>query len=152
MKTCSKCKIEKHDILFYTKRRSLICKMCSRASALDRYHRSDKTKVKELMLKWRSNNRDRIRELEKIKRQRWKEKVLNHYSRVCVCCGEKDTRFLSVDHINGGGLKHRRESKISCMWRWLIDNEFPEGFQILCHNCNQAKYHYGKCPHLQIES
>ena len=22
---------------------------------------------------------------------------------------------------------------------WLIRNDFPEGFQILCHNCNTAK-------------
>ena len=28
-----------------------------------------------------------------------------------------------------------------------IKNNFPKGFQILCHNCNIAKGHYGKCPH-----
>ena len=22
---------------------------------------------------------------------------------------------------------------------WLVRNDFPEGFQILCHNCNTAK-------------
>ena len=23
--------------------------------------------------------------------------------------------------------------------KWLVDNNFPEGFQILCHSCNFAK-------------
>ena len=30
---------------------------------------------------------------------------------------------------------------------WIIKNNFPEGFKILCHNCNNAKGFYGKCPH-----
>jgi hypothetical protein len=32
----------------------------------------------------------------------------------------------------------------------VIQNNFPEGFQILCHNCNFAKgfpRNNGKCPH-----
>jgi len=33
-------------------------------------------------------------------------------------------------------------------YRWLVENDFPEGFQILCHNCNFAKSHNpGGCPH-----
>ena len=31
--------------------------------------------------------------------------------------------------------------------KWIIKNNFPKGFQILCHNCNSAKAVYGKCPH-----
>ena len=23
--------------------------------------------------------------------------------------------------------------------KWIIENNFPKGFQILCHNCNYAK-------------
>ena len=30
---------------------------------------------------------------------------------------------------------------------WMIKNNFPKGFQVLCHNCNLAKGFYGKCPH-----
>ena len=25
------------------------------------------------------------------------------------------------------------------LYEWIVDNSFPEGFQILCHNCNQSK-------------
>ena len=34
--------------------------------------------------------------------------------------------------------------------KWIIDNHFPEGFQILCQNCNFAKgmtKNNNKCPH-----
>ena len=31
--------------------------------------------------------------------------------------------------------------------KWIIENNFPKGFQILCHNCNVAKGLYGECPH-----
>lgn len=27
-------------------------------------------------------------------------------------------------------------------------NKYPEGFQILCMNCNWGKGIYGECPHL----
>ncbi len=34
--------------------------------------------------------------------------------------------------------------------KWVIENNFPKGFQILCHNCNYAKgikRNKNKCPH-----
>lgn len=83
--------------------------------------------------------------------------VINYYSdgtMCCKCCGEKEIKFLSVDHINGGGNKHRKELKFSKdgsggdIYRWLIKNNYPKGFQILCHNCNMAKGFYGTCPHI----
>ena len=33
---------------------------------------------------------------------------------------------------------------------WITRNDFPEGFQILCHNCNHAKgmkKNNNMCPH-----
>ena len=75
--------------------------------------------------------------------------VINHYGGKCACCGESTYEFLAIDHINGGGTAHRREIKGygSRMCDWLIKNNFPDGFQILCHNCNLAKGFYGQCPH-----
>jgi hypothetical protein len=60
--------------------------------------------------------------------------------------------FLALDHINGGGNAHRREVTGSAkggpkFYYWLRDNNYPPGFQVLCHNCNQAKATYGRCPH-----
>jgi hypothetical protein len=85
--------------------------------------------------------------------------VLIHYSGntpKCACCGENNIEFLSIDHINGGGNKHRSEifknykfpRSGTGFYRWLIKNDFPKGFRILCMNCNHSLGHYGYCPHL----
>lgn len=79
-----------------------------------------------------------------------RDKVIKHYSKgkiCCKCCGEEEPKFLSLDHIKGGGNKHRKEIRIN-LYQWCITNKYPKGFQVLCHNCNQAKGYYGKCPHL----
>lgn len=78
--------------------------------------------------------------------------VLSYYSDgipYCKCCGESTYEFLTVDHINNDGSKHRREigSRGDDICRWLIKNKFPSGFQILCMNCNFAKGKYKSCPH-----
>lgn len=33
---------------------------------------------------------------------------------------------------------------------WLKKNDYPKGFQILCHNCNMSKGFYGYCPHVGV--
>lgn len=67
----------------------------------------------------------------------------------CTCCGEEHLEFLAIDHINGGGCKHRKELKSLGLklYRWLRENNFPEGYRCLCHNCNQSHGLYGYCPH-----
>jgi hypothetical protein len=82
------------------------------------------------------------------KRQRLQ--VLEHYSKgkiECACCGDQTYEFLGVDHINGGGNAHRKKLKSKYILSWLVQNNFPTGYQVLCHNCNLAKGFYGKCPH-----
>jgi hypothetical protein len=56
----------------------------------------------------------------------------------CKNCGNADLRVLSLDHINGGGGKHAKETKNN-IYGDLIKRNFPEGFQVLCMNCNWAK-------------
>lgn len=73
--------------------------------------------------------------------------ILDHYDHRCACCGESRAEFLTIDHINGGGLAHRRSLKMPSIDRWLIAQNFPEGFQLLCWNCNLAKMIYRVCPH-----
>jgi len=69
---------------------------------------------------------------------------------VILPCPENEMAFLVIDHINGGGNQHRKEIKRSgsdSFYRWIRDNNYPDGFQILCANCNMAKGKDGVCPH-----
>lgn len=96
--------------------------------------------------KERKKNYDRLRRY----RQGFRDKVLDHYGRKCACCGETHEAFLTIDHINGGGRKHRLAIG-ACLsyilYRWIIEHNYPRNFQVLCFNCNIAKGQYGKCPH-----
>ena len=79
--------------------------------------------------------------------------ALIHYgggSPHCACCGDSRFEFLCLDHINGGGNAHRLAvtgSKRGSIAVWVEKNGYPEGFQVLCHNCNMAKHIYGSCPY-----
>lgn len=66
----------------------------------------------------------------------------------CNCCGESEPRFLQIDHVNNDGAKHRRQmgGGGNHLYLWLKRNKYPEGFQVLCANCNYAK-RFGPCPH-----
>jgi hypothetical protein len=93
-------------------------------------------------------------------------KVLQYYSKhlsnsnipCCNCCGEDShIEFLTIDHIAGKQemntepelkqLKYTSKLSGTSLVIWIKKNNFPKGFQILCHNCNQTKGYYGKCPH-----
>lgn len=129
-KQCRKCGQTKDVSEFYTYERR--CKVCRKAD--DRAY-------------WREHRSRRI-EAQRNRRKTARERVLAHYGARCVCCGEETIEFLSVDHINGDGADHRRsDSTVKDICLWLIKNDFPEGFRILCHNCNASLGRYGYCPH-----
>jgi len=84
------------------------------------------------------------------KRAEIKAKAFAHYGTKCSCCGEGEPMFLAIDHINGNGNDHRKKIKKygSAFYKWLVDQNFPEGFQVLCHNCNKGRWdNGGTCPH-----
>lgn len=80
-----------------------------------------------------------------------KLECLVRYSSVvpsCACCGLDDTEVLSIDHIEGVGRRHRKETGDgSNFYRWLQKNDFPSGYRVLCLSCNFARGAYGTCPH-----
>lgn len=94
--------------------------------------------------------RKRANETQRRQNKKAREIVLKAYGEKCACCGENEEAFLSIDHVNGGGTAHRKEIRVSSgktFYRWLINNNFPDGFQTLCMNCNVAKWKLGVCPH-----
>ncbi|MEK6897602.1 MAG: hypothetical protein AABW93_03675 [Nanoarchaeota archaeon] len=111
-----------------------------------REYKRDPEKFKERVRKYHALHPEVQREAGKRKRLRLRMGALEAYGMKCACCGESELKFLSIDHINGGGGKHRRKLK-GHFYQWLKVNKYPVGFQTLCHNCNQAKGYYGQCPH-----
>jgi hypothetical protein len=143
MKKCGRCKEFKAATEFYSDKSTHdglcnCCKDCSRVRSNEIYRRR-KTKDPEKILAYNRKN-------SKIYRERNRQTVLDHYGNVCVCCGETESVFLAVDHIEGGGTQHIKEIGTN-FYRWIINNKFPENLQLLCHNCNFAKHRLGKCPH-----
>jgi len=87
------------------------------------------------------------------KTQDLKYEVFSYYSKgkpKCACCGEnKSLDFLCMDHINGrkkgnGKIDGRRGSSL---YSYLRREDYPNGYQVLCWNCNAAKFVYLICPH-----
>ena len=92
--------------------------------------------------------KERGRAKQQERRTALRREVLAAYGSKCQCCGETEFQFLAVDHIDGGGAKHRRETSNN-VYQWLKKHDYPTGYQILCHNCNMAKGLYNQCPHNQ---
>ena len=79
--------------------------------------------------------------------------VLAHYGAVCECCKESEPAFLTFDHINGGGTKHRKETGRGKLHQWLRRHNYPQGYRVLCFNCNCGRaVNGGICPHLKVQS
>jgi hypothetical protein len=96
-------------------------------------------------------NRERLIEQQREYRVKLRLEVLSHYSNgepKCACCKESQIEFLAIDHINGGGTKHRKRIGGGMhTYLWLKKQGYPKGYRVLCHNCNQAYGFFGYCPH-----
>ena len=117
-----------------------------------KYRLEHKNELAEYQRNWWHKNKDRISERVKKNRNSWysrqKQKCLNYYGGKCECCGETEPLFLCIDHINGNGNKHRKEITNEKIYAWLIRESFPDGFRLLCYNCNNGRERNGGlCPH-----
>lgn len=65
--------------------------------------------------------------------------MLTHYGTKCQCCGEKQVEFLTIDHINNDGNKHRKETNYSNIYSWLRQNDYPKQRTKIVH-CKREKY------------
>jgi hypothetical protein len=86
----------------------------------------------------------KCRDKDTADKARYKQAAIDGYGGpICVGCGCKDYEILEIDHIGGGGCKHRREIGMgNNIYRWLAVNNFPPGFRVLCPTCNK-KAHKG---------
>lgn len=99
-------------------------------------------------------NKDRLRRriAEKKFALALKHECLEFYGGECNCCGERAIQFLTIDHLEGKGNIHRKllfKHNVGGvhMYRWLKKNNYPDGYAVLCMNCNWATRNGESCPH-----
>jgi hypothetical protein len=169
-KRCNKCFKFKEMSNFHKNRNQ--CKECIK-TMWNKYHIKNSQKRNRQSLKYYYNHKEEIAQKNynlyhsdiKYKEKRLKNriewnknnkiKVLEYYTNPkgiiqCNCCNEKNINFLCIDHINGNGNKHRIESGSHDLYSWLLKNNLPIGFQVLCYNCNLNKHNNNICFHQRI--
>jgi len=165
MKQCCRCKKLKQETEFWIDKRAKdgfdsACKECREPVRKAYYHRMKnkypekmREKAREGSARWRKKNPERNKQLGREFHKREKLMVFEKYGIngiKCACCGEIEFKFLCIDHIDGCGKEKRKiQGGGPKLYHWLKKNNYPKGFQILCHNCNMAKGFYGECPHKQ---
>lgn len=137
-----------------------------------KYRTEHREQYRRYAREWRRNNATRLNEIEKKRSQqphrilaareytrkatiRLKTETMMAYGGHCVCCGETQMEFLTLDHINNDGGKRRKEGLDGVGKRFyqaLKKDGFPQrsDLQVLCCNCNFAKRFSGICPHQMI--
>ena len=152
LKRCPKCKQEKNTDLFGKEQRRpdglrIYCRSCS--SDIQKEHYDSKKRVSSVT-EWRSRNKERVRLYQRQYKDKTKALLVSGYGGKCTCCGEKELTFLTVEHLNCDGKKHRAESGNSdSVYRDIIKRGFPKEYTVLCMNCNFAKRFGKTCPHVK---
>lgn len=107
------------------------------------YYKKNKEKIKEYASRKAPEYKAKLKKC----RDNVKYEVMSYYcksSPACVKCGFSDIRALCLDHINSDGRNHRKDMGITSGYKfycWLKKNNYPEGLQVLCSNCNLIKQH-----------
>jgi hypothetical protein len=128
-------------------------------SAQKRYYQNHKTAMLQKSKDYYWSHKPKIQREQKEYREQVRIQVFTHYGGnppKCACCGESRIEFLTIDHINNDGANQRRRiwgQKVSGFgfYAWLVRMNFPEGYQVLCFNCNCGRAHTLNkvCPHKQ---
>lgn len=126
--------------------RTIICQVCNEGFEAKR---CDALKCKSCTSEWRKEwaKTEYAKNLRRQANRKVREVAFAGYGAYCKCCAEDIFEFLAIDHVNGGGREEREIMSTTQIARKIINENWPDTYQILCHNCNQAKGWYGVCPH-----
>lgn len=101
---------------------------------------------KSYMAQYRKENVEYRSSRARTLNQSYKLKVMSHYGKngAAQCCWDgctvNDLDMLTLDHINDNGKEDRARGLVGArLQKYLIRNNFPEGFQTLCANHNLKK-------------
>lgn len=144
-----------------------------RKAALKRYRDSHKEEHREYNRQWYLKNHEREKAKrrkyieghrehiynqnklwQKNARKRYRALVIQGYGGKCICCGEQELLFLEIHHPDGDGKVDRKRTggNSLTLYKWLVDNNFPPGYELLCSNCHQGIHQSedGICPHKKL--
>jgi hypothetical protein len=155
MKRCTQCGKRKRVSEFYfvkaRNKERAECKECSSLRAAN-WAKDHRDRVNKTARKWRRNNPEKVKEVSRKNSIKRKQICIIHYGKNggCVCCGETELCFLTIDHIKDNGAKDKKKYGPGERLRYwmIIKDKFPKGLQTLCFNCQWGKrIHKGFCPH-----
>ena len=169
---CNKCGLTK-DLTHYreskTGYRRRVCNECMDEAAVKwqqdnrnrllkwrkDYYQKNRAKQIAAASKWNKDHPVRFKEITTTRYQKLRDEAMAAYGgQICACCSqyENEPWFLCLDHVDNDQTKYEKELGRPhvglFLVTWLKKNNYPEGFQVLCHCCNQAKHVFkGVCPH-----
>jgi hypothetical protein len=169
--TCSKKETQRASSLVNRRRENGLCVHCENPSAAGSKrcieHRKRKSETAERLRQYRIKNRQctscgaflpdgwttitcaKCIERGRIKTERKRRTIFEWYGGKCMCCGEDQYYFLSLDHVESDGGEERRRlggqyKILSRLWK---EQQSDPRYQLLCYNCNFAREMCGICPH-----
>lgn len=89
-------------------------------------------------------------QIQTTKHRDLKHEIVVAYGGKCVCCSEQIEMLLTIDHkLNDGAChRHRPGYTAAQFYRKIVEENFPDIYQLLCWNCNYGKFRNGGiCPH-----
>jgi hypothetical protein len=122
----------------------------ARAAYSREYFKKNREKHNAASRRWGKAHPEAKNAYQKKYAARLRGEVLNAYGHQCVCCGETERAFLTIDHI-----VPRAQKKVAgeprcgsaLFYAWIRKLGFPkDGYRILCYNCNCGR-NQGPCPH-----
>ncbi len=148
MKKCLRCNTNKESREFRTASRSkdglgIWCKACNISAGTT----AKKLRHREAGRLYWNKNKQHLNKIQKEWYRKLRDLVIQGYGGKCTCCTEDRREFLTLEHIGGGGNKHRQKMQQHQIFRQIIKSKFPNKYTILCWNCNASLAYSGYCPH-----
>ena len=124
------------------------CKECEKIRRKTSYERNRKKRIASTV-NWKKRNKEKHLAYIKKYRTETRNRVFEIYGQECVCCKESRIEFLTIDHINRDGAKHRKTLGSLGSYRQMMKQIDKSKYRTMCMNCNWAIRHGGICPHKQ---
>ena len=73
--------------------------------------------------------------------------IIARGKRECACCGNKNFKWLQIDHIIPQRSRSKSKDNLSKLLREIVQGKRSDSeYQLLCANCNFAKKDLKSCP------